>query len=169
MLSTRFTPTCMKPHLFLVLLALSLPVFAADEKADPGPKPSPDEEKAFAELTKRGASAQPIAQGANWRYVNFRGVEKPDAALFTLLKPCALIVELDLAGVTLTDADLANVAGLKNLKRLSLARTAVSDAGLAHVKGLAQLETLNLFQTKVTDAGLAQLSGLKNLKRLYVF
>lgn len=163
-------PTRMKPHLFLPLLvALSLPTFAADEKSDPGPKPTPEEEKAFAELAKRGALAQPVAQGANWRYVNFRGVEKPDAALFALLKPCALIVELDLSGVTLTDADLANVAGLKNLRRLNLARTAVTDAGLAHLKGLAQIESLNLFQTKITDAGLAQLSGLKNLKRLYVF
>ena len=53
----------------------------------------------------------------------------------------------------LVDADLANLAGLTNLKRLTLANSPVTDAGLTHLKGLAQLESLNLFHTAVTDAG----------------
>ncbi|MEQ1862603.1 MAG: hypothetical protein ABMA13_22000, partial [Chthoniobacteraceae bacterium] len=161
----------MIPHTFRLALIVALlhPAFAAEEKADPGAKPSAEEEKAYAELVKRGASAQPLAANLNWRYVNFRGVEKPDAALFALLKPCILIVDLDLSGVKLSDADLANVAGLKNLAKLSLARSAVTDAGLAHLKGLEKLESLNLFHTDVTDAGLAHLRELKKLKRLYVF
>ena len=100
----------------------------------------------------------------NWRYVNFRGVEKPDATVFALLKPCPLIVELNLSGASLSEADLANLEGLKNLVKLNLAKSTVTDAGLAHLKGLTQLETLNLFHTGVTDAGLEQLKGLKNLE-----
>ncbi len=157
----------------IVILALAAgtcrSVFAEEEKANPGPEPSAEEQKAYDELVKHGASAQALAANVNWRYVNFRGVTKPDSTLFALLKTCTLIADLDLAGASLGDADLANLAGLKNLKRLSLARCPVTDAGVTHLKGLDQLESLNLYATGVTDAGLANLNGLKKLKRLYVF
>ncbi|MEO6787648.1 MAG: hypothetical protein ABI318_16090, partial [Chthoniobacteraceae bacterium] len=141
----------------------------ADEKADAGPAPAPQEKQAADALAKRGALVQPIAAGINWTYVNFRGVEKPDAATFALLGKMPSIVELDLSGMQFQPADLAGLATLKNLKKLNLSRSNASDAALANVKGLAQLESLNLFHTDVTDAGMQQLAGLKNLKHLYVF
>ncbi|MEO6752583.1 MAG: serine hydrolase [Chthoniobacteraceae bacterium] len=141
----------------------------ADEKADTGPAPSPEEKQASDALAKRGALVQPLAAGVNWTYVNFRGVEKPDSAVFALLGKIASAIELDLSGTQFQPADLTGVAALKNLKKLNLSRSNANDAVLAHVKGLAQLESLNLFHTDVTDAGVSQLAGLKNLKRLYVF
>lgn len=155
--------------IFAAAVMLWRSAFAVEETANPGPQPSAEEQRAYDELAKRGVSAQAMALNVNWRYVNFRGAANPDAPLFALLKPCTLIADLDLSGTPVSDADLANLEGLKNLKRLSLARCPVTDAGLAHLKTLDQLESLNLFGTGVTDAGLANLNGLKNLKRLYVF
>ena len=166
-----------------VLMKLSFPslVFAtfcllplvshvqAAENVDAGPAPSAEELKAYTELSSKGVLVQPLAAGVNWRYVNFRGAEKPDSALYGLLKGAVSIVELDLTGQKVTDADVAHISGLKNLKKLSLARSGVTDAGLAAVKDLGKLESLNLFQTQITDAGLVHVSGLKSLKRIYLF
>src|SRR5688500_11640079 len=103
--------------MFALATALWRPVFAAEEKANPGPQPSAEEQKAYDELAKRGVSAQAVTVNVNWRYVNFRGATKPDSSLFALLKACTLIVDLDLSGAPVSDADLANLAGLQNLKR----------------------------------------------------
>ncbi len=171
---TLQTPT-MKPHrsflpaIFAAALLLAPFTLRAEEKADAGPAPTPEEKQASDALAKRGALVQTLAAGVNWSYVNFRGVEKPDAAAFALIGKIPSIVELDLSGVQFQPADLAGVAALKNLKKLNLSRGNANDAALAHLKGLAQLESLNLFHTDVTDAGLQQLAGLKNLKRIYVF
>src|SRR5580658_10434258 len=93
---------------------------ADEEKHDAGPAPSPEELKAVDALTKGGARADQVANGINWRYVNFRGVEKPDPALYAELKSIPSIVELNLAGKQFTAADLANIADLKNLTILNL-------------------------------------------------
>jgi len=153
----------------LVLLPGRPGLIAAEEKANAGPPPAPEEAKAYEELSKRGVSAVPLAAELNWRYVNFRDMKKPDAAVFALLKPCSLIVELNMSGVEIGDNDLANLAGLKNLVKLSLSNSTVTDAGLASLQGLDKLETLNLYHTGITDAGLAHLHGLKALKNLYVY
>ncbi len=154
--------------LSLVLL-LSLNTAYSQEKVDAGPAPKPEEEAAAADLIKRGALVQPIAANLNWRYVSFRGLEKPDAAAFALIAKLPATIELDLAGMELGAADLAAVAGLKALVKLNLSSSKVDDAGLAHLKGLQKLESLNLFNTSVTDAGLAALHGLKSLKRIYLY
>ena len=96
------------------------PLFAADEKVDPGPAPTPEEQAAAADLTKRGALVQPLAAGINWRYVNFRGIEKAEGAL-ALLAKIPTIVELDLSGAQFKPEELAAIAGLKNLQKLNLA------------------------------------------------
>ena len=123
----------MKLHLpflpaVLALASLLIPfsVFA-DEKADAGSAPTAEEKQAAETLTKRGALVQPLAAGVNWSYVNFRGVEKPDAATFALLAKMTSAVELDLAGTQFQAADLAGVAALKNLRKLNLSRTNAND------------------------------------------
>jgi hypothetical protein len=42
----------------------------------------------------------------------------------------------------------------------------VTDAGLAHLRGLTNLRMLVLIGTKLTDAGLEHLKGLTNLEGL---
>ena len=56
-----------------------------------------------------------------------------------------------------TDADLKELAALKNLTTLDLIGTEVTDAGLKELATLKNLTTLNLGFTKVTDAGLKEL------------
>lgn len=164
-------PNRLLPTLLVVgftCLLVPLAAQAADEKVDAGPPPSAEETKAVAELAQRGVRADPVANGVNWRYVNFRGAEKPDAALFALLKSVPSIVELNLAGIQFAPADLANVASLKNLTILNLSGTNVTDEGLTAVENLEKLQSLNLFSTGITDAGLPHIGHLKNLHRLYL-
>lgn len=136
----------------------------------PGPKPTAAETKAVAELAKAGISAREIAQGSNWRYINLRVVGKKfDAKVWDQIKDVGNLIELNAAGVELTDADLAKVGKLTNLRRLNLANATVKDSSLAGLKSLANLEYLNLVGTQVTDAGLKQLAGLKKLQSVYLF
>jgi hypothetical protein len=162
---SRFLPSLLVGFT-CVLTALA--AHAAEDKVDAGPPPSAEETKAVEELSKRGVRADQVANGVNWRYVNFRGAEKPDAALYTLLKSVPSIVELNLAGMQFAPADLANVASLKNLAILNLSGTNVTDEGLSAVENLEKLQSLNLFSTGITDAGLSHLNHLKNLRRLYL-
>ena len=157
------------PTMVLAAVLATSRFAAAQEKAEPGPAPTPEEKQAADELTKRGALVQPVAATLNWRYINMRGLEKPDAAAFALIAKLPTTVELDLSGSQFKPEDLAPIAGLKFLTKLNLARSSVTDAAVPHLKGLENLEMLNLFHTEVTDAGVANLAGLKKLKRIYLF
>lgn len=160
----------LKIHSFLLAFVVCATAFAADSVPDPGPAPTESETKAVAELAKLGIDARPIAAGINWRSALVRiGKEKPDPKIFVALKSVSNLQELDLAGLQLTDADLAVLADLKNLRVLHLEKTPLTDAGLVHLKGLKQLTYLNIYSTQVTDAGVPALQGLTNLKSLYVF
>ncbi len=66
----------------------------------------------------------------------------------------------------ITDATLARLEGLPNLRELSISRTGITNAGLAHLKGLKSLRALTLDSTSVTDDGLAHLKGMTNLREL---
>jgi hypothetical protein len=65
-----------------------------------------------------------------------------------------------------TDAGLANLTGLRELRDLNLSQASLTDDGLKDLAGFTQLETLWLYGTKVTDAGLVHLRGLTRLKYL---
>jgi len=141
-----------------------------ENELPPAPKASTAETKAVAELAKAGITAREIAQGSNWRYINLRVVGKKfDAKTWDQIKDVSNLIELNAAGVEVSDADLAKVGKLTNLRRLNLANATVGDAGLAGLKGLANLEYLNLVGTQVTDTGLKQLAGLKKLQSVYLF
>jgi uncharacterized protein (TIGR02996 family) len=75
---------------------------------------------------------------------------------------------LDFSGTRLTDDDLAALAVLPRLRRLTLADTAVSDAGCASLARLPSLERLDLRRTAVTDRGLARLASAPRLVALVV-
>jgi hypothetical protein len=155
----------MKKHLLLpALLALSL--HAADQPViDPALKAAIDQ------VNASGGSLMPIAADAkSYRFTALNVAKEFSDASLDVLKPLAdKISSLDLARTKLSDAGLAKVARMKNLKELHLENTAISDAGLDHLKGLSGLEYLNLYNTKVTDAGLPKLAGLTQLKSLYLW
>jgi internalin A len=73
---------------------------------------------------------------------------------------------LSLQRTPVTDTDLKDLVGLKNLSWLDLNGARISDAGLKHLAGLTDLSMLDLASTRVTDAGLKELAGLKNLQTL---
>ena len=155
--------------LLAALLVSGLPLASAAEKVDLGPTPSAQEKTRLESLSKRGVLVQPLFSGANWQYVNFRGADKPDTALFAFLKDNTSVVELDLSKQPVTDADLAAIATLKNLSKLNLSKTKISDAGVPQIKGLEKLESLNVYGTEIGDASLAAIGELKGLKRVYLF
>jgi len=159
-----------------VVLANVSPKEEKPKEAAPEPpklpdyKPSAAESKAIATLESLGVAARPIAMNVNWRELNLRGQESAvlDKALGSL-KDVLGLVELNLGGTKIKDADLANLKGLINLNRLHLENTAITDAGLVHLRGLVKLEYLNLYNTPVTDAGLKHLEGMSKLKNLYLW
>lgn len=92
-----------------------------------------------------------------------------DAALARLAPLAANLRWLDLAGTSVSDAGLAQVAQMPNLVRLHLERTAITDDGLTTLAGLRELEYLNLYGTVVSDAALATLKPLPKLRQVYLW
>lgn len=78
------------------------------------------------------------------------------------------VVDVRLAGTTVTDAGLEQLRVFAGLQELGLSGTQVTDAGLEHLKGMTRLQTLYLHDTQVTDAGLEHLRGLNNLSVLTI-
>lgn len=77
------------------------------------------------------------------------------------------IVELALSSPWVTDADLAGVARLKQLKNLDLSHTRITDVGLEHLKGLENVVELNCYYAeRITEDGIAHLKTWKNLQHL---
>ena len=74
--------------------------------------------------------------------------------------------DVDLAGTSVTDAELAKLANLEGVEMLDLAATPISDAGLAHLARLRGLRCLALCNTKITDNGLKHLTDFAQLQRL---
>jgi hypothetical protein len=71
-------------------------------------------------------------------------------------------------GYGVTDAGLANLRALTQLKRLDLNGAQVTDAGLIHLERLTQLRTLRLGGSKLTDAAVGSLCGLEQLEYLFL-
>ena len=75
---------------------------------------------------------------------------------------------LSVRGTEITDAGLPHLAGLEDLEELDLGINRLGDAGLIHLKSLKSLRKLRLSATNITDAGLAHLEAMKNLKSLVI-
>lgn len=74
---------------------------------------------------------------------------------------------LDLTASWTTDADLDRVASMRGLERLRLAQTRVTDAGLARLRSLENLRELDLYFAEFfTDDGIAALRNCRKLERL---
>ncbi|MDX8391793.1 MAG: P-loop NTPase fold protein, partial [Mariprofundaceae bacterium] len=68
------------------------------------------------------------------------------------------VAKLNFVLSDITDAGLASLAKLANLKNLWLSHTQITDAGLASLAKLANLQNLGLIHTQITDAGQASLA-----------
>lgn len=91
-----------------------------------------------------------------------------DAALETLSTRSSL-EELDLSEDSLiTDAGMAHVAKLRELKKLNLWRVQISDYGALMLAPLTKLEWLNLDNTKLSDSGLPVLKNMTALTFLHL-
>ena len=66
----------------------------------------------------------------------------------------------------ITDATLARLRGLRQLRELSIVGSRVTDAGVAPIGALPELESLDISNTGITDAGLVALRGLGRLRTL---
>ncbi len=136
----------------------------------------------YAKLLRRTNRVVPQPTEEDLAYLKRAGVvlDGMDLGLFTALdgvldfklddegmKHIARLYEIERLSLRgITDAGLAHIAGLINLKDLSLSNSKITDAGLAPVAGLENLEHLNVAMTRVDDAGLTYLKGLKKLREL---
>ena len=160
-----------------VLLAAPMIVDGAEgEKGTAGPAgapagPAPDMAPVQALEKELGVAIMPLAQNDPALSFNCVNVADKfgDAELAKFAPIAERMSEMNLGRSKVTDAGLASLAGMKNLKKLHLPNTAVTDAGIDSLLSLTHLEYLNLFNTKLTDAGLAKLEKLPNLKRLFVW
>ena len=142
------------PRLFSVLLMLPF-LIGCSGKTEPGNDENP------AKSRTESDSGQP--EGTKLKFPS----STTDEQLAEKLKGWAnAATSLFLANSKITDAGLAHLKGLENLKSLNLVWTKITDAGLAHLKGLSKLENLDLGATNLTDAGLVHLKGLTNLQEL---
>lgn len=132
--------------------------------------PSPANEAAIAAIQEIGGTVMPLAMSDDSLVVDFHlgGTDLTDDGLVHV-KALGKVFEVNLKDTQITDAGLAQLAGISTLVRLHLEKTKVTDDGLVHLKDLANLEYLNLYGTAVTDAGLEHLKGLGKLKKLYLW
>lgn len=95
--------------------------------------------------------------------------EKREIKSITDLPQTSFAVDVvDTQGKPLTDADLATLDGLSQLKALWIRDVPITGSGLADVHGLTQLEVLGLEGTKVADASLLHLKGMPKLINLHL-
>lgn len=143
-------------------------VFVVDAISETLPAPDP---KLLESLTAEHVVIRPLSKNGHVIEMDFSHSDRARGDLkLAELAPIALnIYALDFSRTSIRDADLAQLAPMKNLARLLLSRTGVTDAGLAQLKANTSLEQINLYSTAVTDAGLGALSGLKSLKKVYLW
>jgi len=101
---------------------------------------------------------------AFWRNQNWQALSLTDAGVAPL-QGLKRLRHLNLHGQNLSDRSLTMISSLAVLEHLSLTGTAITDSGLIHLAGLTNLRELRLWETSVTEAGVAALKAkLPNLK-----
>ena len=92
-----------------------------------------------------------------------------DRVLARLAPVASLIVDAELARTRVTDAGLAVVGQMTNLRRLDLAHTPVTSHGVAQLGGLERLEVITLVGTAVDAAAWETLRRLTRLQRVHTY
>lgn len=83
-----------------------------------------------------------------------------------LLRKMPALEWLRIGDGSITDADMAHLAGLQNLKHLSLGANNVTADGFRLVHNLPRLEHLSLSFTQIGDEGLSQLREMPSLREI---
>ncbi len=73
------------------------------------------------------------------------------------------------SGRKITDAHLALIAEMPNLRSLECGETAITDAGLIHLQRLPKLVQVELMDNGLSDAALRNLAGCVHLESLTVW
>ena len=79
------------------------------------------------------------------------------------------VIEINLTGKPVGNADLNTIARQSHLQKLWLTNTGVTDAGLPSLMPLKNLRIIGLARTGVTDAGLLYLANMKSLREVYLY
>ena len=128
----------------------------------PAPKPRTAETAAVDWVKKRGRVTR-----ANGSVVGVSLIsDKVTDAELKELAPLKDLRKLNLSGNMFTGAGLKHLAPLEKLQELDLSRTRVGDEGLKELAPFRELRSLNLWNAGVTDAGLKDLAPLKELQSL---
>jgi hypothetical protein len=69
---------------------------------------------------------------------------------------------------SVTDAGVAHLAGLRDLKKIHISGSRITDDSLVLLSGLPRIEDLSLQQNHFSDEGLKRLRGQDRLKWLYI-
>src|SRR5262245_15806208 len=112
-----------------------------------------------------------LARAAAFKKLDHLFVDSPritDAGVAGL-KGLAELRDVGLHCPKVGDGALKHLASLPKLERLSLLRTGVTDAGMKELAALPNLKQLILSQTALTDAGLMTLAGAKKLEKVSVY
>lgn len=104
-----------------------------------------------------------LAIGSNFQnWVTDDGLEN--------LKAMKFLVGLDILGTRATDIGLGHIKSLRNLTSLAIGnqgiKTEITDAGLANLAGMGKLEELIIVNVAATDASLEIIKKLSQLKRI---
>jgi hypothetical protein len=96
--------------------------------------------------------------------VEFSGTNATDADM-AQLKQLSDVRAVGVSNTNIADGGLEHLKGLTNLVYLDVKNTIITDDGLLHLKEFAKLEYLNLSGTNVTDEGVKKLQqALPNCK-----
>ncbi|MBW2058218.1 MAG: hypothetical protein JRJ26_12055 [Deltaproteobacteria bacterium] len=78
------------------------------------------------------------------------------------------LTTLNIPNSRITDAGMAFLKNLREMKSLVLTAANITDSGIEYLAGLSRLEILNLSNTRLTDAGMVHIAGLTNLRKLFL-
>lgn len=126
---------------------------------------------AVSALRAKGVLCQPVAADTPALDINASlvGAAFGDADLEHVAQLGPTLVWLNLARTSVTDAGLARIAAMPQLRRLSVANTSIGDAGVDALGAPPRLESCNVYGSKVTDAGVARLAEWPSLAKVFAF
>lgn len=141
----------------------------ADTPDDSKPEaPTGDPEQAINKIKE--VADVVVSQSGHVTEVSFRGREKLEEGALAQLSQFPKLSSVLLNDVGISDDDLIAIGKLTSLTNLDLRGCPVSNAGMAHLSGLTNLRALRLSgsngKTTVDDEGLKPLASLKSLKAL---
>jgi hypothetical protein len=125
-------------------------------------------EVSFVETNLNDADIDALKDLEHLRIVMFYRSSRLGDSAVGLLRKCRRIVNLNLAGTSITDEALTMIGEMTSLESLTLADTGVTNEGLKQLTGLRRLFWLDLSRTKVTDSGMREVGKLRTLTSLWL-